>query len=84
MPDLLGWGRGKMLAECVSIAQRPGREKRLYQAIYCQATAFTLLQGVKSLNFIVQKLKARPRERQDWPKVTEWYRNEVTKKWPQL
>lgn len=39
-------------------------------------------QGVKSLKVIVQKLKARPREKYDWPKVTEWLHNYLTKKWP--
>lgn len=40
------------------------------------------LQGVKSLKVIVQKLKARPRERHHWPKVIEWFHNQLTKKWP--
>lgn len=40
------------------------------------------LQGIKSLKVIAQKLKARLRERSDWPKVTEWFHNRLTKKWP--
>lgn len=34
------------------------------------------------MKVIIQKLKARPRERPDWPKVTEWFHNRLTKKWP--
>ena len=43
---------------------------------------FPSLPRESSLNVIGQKLKARPRERHDWPKVTEWFHNKVTKKWP--
>lgn len=39
------------------------------------------LQGIKSLKVIEEKLNARPRKRPDWPKVTEWFHNRLTKKW---
>lgn len=57
-----------------------GKGKTLYQAACCQATVFTHHELVhpsgwnsreSSLKVVIQKLKARPREAGDWPKVTE-------------
>ena len=84
-----GWGKA---GEYVTVAQRHGRRNSIKLSVVRPLLLVTMswerpslwpeLQGVKSLKVIVQKLKARPRERRHWPKLTEWFHNQLMKKWP--
>lgn len=77
---MLLWHRG-MEEERNSIKLSFVKSLLLVTMSWGRPSLWSELQGVKSLKVIVQKLKARPRDRHHWPKVTEWFHNQLTKKW---